>query len=71
MAGEAERMNELEHKCITAGLKMTDQRRVILKVLADADDHPSVDTVYARARAVDPLRVDRHGVPDAQSAWTS
>jgi Fur family ferric uptake transcriptional regulator len=47
-------MNELEHKCITAGLKMTDQRRVILKVLTDADDHPSVDTVYARARAVDP-----------------
>ena len=47
-------MNELETKCVTAGLKMTEQRRVILQVLADAADHPSVDTVYARARAVDP-----------------
>ena len=47
-------MNELETKCVTAGLKMTDQRRVILQVLAEAADHPSVDTVYARARAVDP-----------------
>ena len=44
-------MNELEVKCVTAGLKMTEQRRVILQVLADAADHPSVDTVYARARA--------------------
>jgi Fur family ferric uptake transcriptional regulator len=52
--GEVEGMNELETKCVTAGLKMTDQRRVILQVLADAADHPSVDTVYARARAVDP-----------------
>lgn len=47
-------MNELERKCITAGLKMTDQRRVILQVLSDAADHPSVDTVYHRAREVDP-----------------
>jgi Fur family ferric uptake transcriptional regulator len=53
-AGQRGRMNELEHKCITAGLKMTEQRRVILRVLAEAEDHPSVDTVYARARAVDP-----------------
>src|ERR1700723_3079262 len=47
-------MNELERKCITAGLKMTEQRRAILQVLADAADHPSVDTVYSRARVVDP-----------------
>jgi Fur family ferric uptake transcriptional regulator len=47
-------MNELEHKCVTAGLKMTEQRRTILRVLTEAIDHPSVDTVYARARAVDP-----------------
>jgi Fur family ferric uptake transcriptional regulator len=51
---EVQRMNELETKCVTAGLKMTEQRRVILQVLAEAADHPSVDTVYARARAVDP-----------------
>jgi Fur family transcriptional regulator, ferric uptake regulator len=44
----------LEEKCITAGLKMTDQRRVILQVLSESDDHPSVETVYHRARDIDP-----------------
>ena len=33
---------------------MTDQRRVIAKVLSDAHDHPDVDQVYQRASAVDP-----------------
>ena len=46
-------MNELERKCMVAGLKMTEQRRVILQVLAEAADHPSVDAVYHRAKAVD------------------
>lgn len=44
---------DLEEKCVKAGLKMTDQRRVILRVLSDADDHPSVEDVFERARAVD------------------
>jgi Fur family ferric uptake transcriptional regulator len=43
----------LEQRCITAGLKMTDQRRIILQVLTDSVDHPSVETVYMRARALD------------------
>ncbi|RDD61207.1 Fur family transcriptional regulator [Ferruginivarius sediminum] len=46
-------MNELEQKCIDAGLKMTGQRRVILEVLGNADDHPSVETVYLRSREKD------------------
>ena len=33
---------------------MTGQRRVILRVLSGSDDHPSVDTVYQRARDIDP-----------------
>lgn len=33
---------------------MTGQRRVILRILEDAQDHPSVDSVFARAKAVDP-----------------
>lgn len=32
---------------------MTEQRKVILQVLEESDDHPSVETVYQRARAVD------------------
>jgi Fur family ferric uptake transcriptional regulator len=44
----------LEERCVSAGLKMTDQRRVILQVLTESIDHPSVETVYHRAREIDP-----------------
>ena len=44
---------DLIRRCIDAGLKMTDQRRIVFKVINDADDHPSVDTVHQRARTVD------------------
>lgn len=44
----------LEKKCIEQGLKMTDQRRVIAKVLSDSNDHPDVEMLYQRASAVDP-----------------
>lgn len=47
-------MSNLEQRCAEAGLKMTGQRRTILKVLGDADDHPSVETVYERSKAIDP-----------------
>lgn len=46
-------MSELEQRCVDAGLKMTDQRRVILRVLSKSSDHPSVETVYERAKALD------------------
>ena len=46
-------MSDLEEKCAEAGLKMTGQRKVILKVLSKADDHPSVEDVYERAKKVD------------------
>jgi Fur family ferric uptake transcriptional regulator len=36
------------------GLKMTDQRRIIARVLSDAHDHPDVEQVYRRATALDP-----------------
>jgi len=47
-------MSELEERCVNAGLKMTGPRKVILKVLAEASDHPSVETVYERAKELDP-----------------
>ncbi len=53
--GEPRRMpRRLEALCIEKGLKMTGQRRVIAKVLSDADDHPDVEQVYRRAAAIDP-----------------
>lgn len=47
-------MTKLERLCEEKGLKMTEQRRVIARVIADAEDHPDVETVYRRATAVDP-----------------
>ena len=46
-------MSDLEQRCAEAGLKMTGQRKVILKVLGDSEDHPSVEDVYARAKTLD------------------
>lgn len=46
--------SSLEQRCAEAGLKMTEQRRVILRVLGSAEDHPSVESVYERARQIDP-----------------
>ncbi len=36
------------------GLRMTDQRRVVARVIGDAEDHPDVEELYARAARVDP-----------------
>ena len=44
----------LEKKCIDSGLKMTEQRRVIARVLSDSHDHPDVELLHRRAHKVDP-----------------
>lgn len=41
-------------RCAARGLRMTEQRRVIARVLEDADDHPDVEELYARVTAEDP-----------------
>ncbi len=46
--------SRLEKLCLDRGLKMTDQRRVIARVLSDAHDHPDVEQVYRRATEIDP-----------------
>jgi Fur family ferric uptake transcriptional regulator len=45
--------SRIEQLCIDNGLKMTDQRRTIARVLSDSDDHPDVDQVYRRATRLD------------------
>jgi Fur family ferric uptake transcriptional regulator len=45
--------SKLEALCSERGLKMTDQRRVIARVLSDATDHPDVEAVHKRATAID------------------
>ena len=46
--------SRIEQLCTERGLRMTEQRRVIARVLSDASDHPDVEQVYRRAVAVDP-----------------
>ena len=45
--------SRIERLCVERGLKMTDQRRVIARVLSDARDHPDVEELYRRATAID------------------
>ncbi len=48
------KLTKLERLCEKKGLKMTDQRRIIARVISDAEDHPDVETVYRRATEIDP-----------------
>jgi Fur family ferric uptake transcriptional regulator len=47
-------VSRLEKLCIEKGMKMTGQRRLIARVLSDAEDHPDVEEVYRRASSLDP-----------------
>ena len=44
----------IENLCVDKGLKMTEQRRVIARVLSESDDHPDVEQLYQRAVKIDP-----------------
>ena len=43
----------IETKCKKKGVKLTDQRRIIAKVMSDSNDHPSVDELYNRVSKID------------------
>ena len=45
--------SRIERLCVERGLKMTEQRRLIARVLSEAQDHPDVEEVYRRALALD------------------
>ena len=43
----------IEHKCIAKGVKLTDQRKIIAKVMSESNDHPDVDELYKRVLKID------------------
>jgi Fur family transcriptional regulator, ferric uptake regulator len=45
---------DVEALCAVKGLRITEQRRVIARVLSEAEDHPDVEALHARAAAIDP-----------------
>ena len=44
---------DLEQLCAEKGLRITEQRRVIAKVLSESDDHPDVELLHQRASEID------------------
>ena len=43
----------IEQKCLSKGVKLTDQRRIIAKVMSESNDHPDVDELYKRVSVID------------------
>jgi len=46
-------LETIEQKCIKKGVKLTEQRKIIAKVMSDANDHPNVDELYNRVSKID------------------
>ena len=45
---------DIESKCLAKGVKLTDQRKIIAKVMSNSVDHPNVDELYKRVSKIDP-----------------
>ena len=45
--------DSIEQKCIIKGVKLTDQRRIIAKIMSECEDHPDVDELYKRVSKID------------------
>jgi Fur family ferric uptake transcriptional regulator len=45
--------NDIENKCIKKGVRLTDQRKLIAKVMSSSNDHPDVDELHKRVTKLD------------------
>ena len=45
--------SDIENKCIKKGVRLTDQRKLIAKVMSEASDHPDVDELHKRVSKLD------------------
>jgi Fur family transcriptional regulator, ferric uptake regulator len=46
-------MDRIEKRCVEKGMRMTEQRKVIARVLSESHDHPDVEELHRRANAID------------------
>ena len=46
--------DSIEKKCELKGVKLTEQRKIIAKVMSESNDHPDVDELYNRVSKIDP-----------------
>jgi Fur family ferric uptake transcriptional regulator len=54
LSGPEEPMDRIEKLCVEKGMRMTEQRRVIARVVSASHDHPDVEELHRRAVAIDP-----------------
>ncbi len=52
MTNSADMNNNIEKKCIQFGLRMTEQRKIIARVLSASDDHPDAEELYRRTNKI-------------------
>ena len=45
--------SDIENKCIKKGVRLTDQRRIIAKIMSESEDHPDVDALHQRVNELD------------------
>ena len=46
--------SDIENKCIQKDIRLTDQRKLVAKVMSDSHDHPDVDELHKRVNKLDP-----------------
>ena len=46
--------SDIENKCIKKGVRLTDQRKLVAKVMSESEDHPDVDELHKRVSKIDP-----------------
>jgi len=45
--------NDIENKCLEKGVRLTDQRKLVAKVMSSSEDHPDVDELHKRVSKFD------------------
>ena len=45
--------SDIENKCISKGVRLTDQRKLVAKVMSESEDHPDVDELHKRVTKLD------------------
>jgi|TARA_B110000014_G_C19820917_1_gene425861 Fur family transcriptional regulator, ferric uptake regulator len=45
--------SDIENKCVKKGVRLTDQRKLVAKVMSDSEDHPDVDELHKRVVKID------------------
>jgi len=46
-------MSDIEKKCLKKGVRLTDQRKIIARIMSDSQDHPDVDELHRRVSKID------------------